>query len=327
MSPHDIAASGAALAGEPRSGAFRGAISTAFFATRPAFLTVTAGAWLMGMASSVLDGVPVGIALAGLCLLFALVAHAGVNVLNDYYDAIDGVDAPNTARVFPFTGGSRFIQNGVLSVRETAYLGYGLLAAVVPAGVWLAFESGSGLLAIGMAGLFVGWAYSARPLSLMRRGWGEPCVGSGFLLIVIGTDFVQRGEFSAMPVAVGLSYALLVTNILFLNQFPDHDSDAATGKRNWVVRLGPQHARWIYPAIALTAYAWWITLVARQVVPGLFALALIAVLPSAFAAWQLFRHAAEPARLAPSIRATIAAALSHAILVVPALWYITRGIS
>jgi 1,4-dihydroxy-2-naphthoate octaprenyltransferase len=44
----------------------------------------------------------------------------------------------------PFTGGSRFIQNGVLSEAETARLGWALLALVVPAGLWLAWQSGPG---------------------------------------------------------------------------------------------------------------------------------------------------------------------------------------
>ena len=30
------------------------------------------------------------------------------NVLNDYHDALNGTDAANTGRVFPFSGGSRF---------------------------------------------------------------------------------------------------------------------------------------------------------------------------------------------------------------------------
>jgi len=35
-----------------------------------------------------------------------------------------------------------------------------------------------------------------------------------------GTDFVQRKGFDAAPFIAGLSYALLVTNLLYINQFP-----------------------------------------------------------------------------------------------------------
>ena len=50
--------------------------------------------------------------LVGWALLAVLLLQAGVNVFNDYYDHDNGCDAANTERVFPFTGGSRFIQNG-----------------------------------------------------------------------------------------------------------------------------------------------------------------------------------------------------------------------
>ena len=36
-------------------------------------------------------------------LLLALVAHAGANVLNDYFDARNGADAANDQGLFPFT--------------------------------------------------------------------------------------------------------------------------------------------------------------------------------------------------------------------------------
>jgi len=311
---------------EPQRGAYRHPLSMWFHATRPAFLTATVSAWLMGVVSSIIDGLTVQPLTAAVALLFALVAHAGVNVLNDYYDAIDGVDGNNTGRIFPFTGGSRFIQNGVMSLPATARLGYGLLALVVPAGLWLTWQSGAGLLLIGAAGLFIGWAYSARPLSLMRRGWGEVCVTAGMLIIVVGSDFVQRGAFVWTPLAVGLPFALLATNILFLNQFPDCASDAQAGKRHWVVRLGPRRALWIYIAIAVLAHAGWLAMSLAGRLPAPMGIALLSGLLSAFAARELIRFAAEPAKLAPAIRATIAAALAHATLAAAGLGVHAAGV-
>jgi 1,4-dihydroxy-2-naphthoate octaprenyltransferase len=92
----------------------------------------------------------------------------------------------------------------------------------------------------------------------------------------------------------GLPYALHVANLLFINQFPDVKADAAAGKRNLVVRLGPQRARWLYALIAIAAYAW-------------------------LAARGLVRNALRPAALDPAIRATIGAALVHGALLAAAL--------
>ena len=182
---------------EPTLAALPNPVLRYLAATRPAFLSVTLVACLLGLAVAHASGVKLALPAALLTVLFALVAHAGANVINDYYDALNGSDAANEQRVFPFTGGSRFIQNGVLSQRETARFGYGLLAAVVPAGLWLSLGAGPGLIVIGLAGLLLGWAYSAPPFELAGRGLGEPAIGASWLLVIVGADFVQRGAYFA----------------------------------------------------------------------------------------------------------------------------------
>lgn len=310
---------------EPTLAALPNPLLRYLLATRPAFLSVTLFGCLVGLASAYWDGVAPQPALAALTVLFAMVAHAGINVLNDYYDALNGTDAANRDRIFPFTGGSRFIQNGVLSVRSTATFGFGLLAAVVPAGLWLTAHSAPGLIAIGMAGLAVGWAYSAPPLQLVSRGLGELAVAAGWLIVVIGADFVQRGEPSLTPVAAGLGYALLVANVLYVNQFPDRVADDAAGKRTLVVRLGPERARFGYIAIAIIAYAWVIAMIVLGELPVPAAISLASAVLSLGAGRILLRHARQPARLAPGITATIGAANLHGVLLtgslVAARWF------
>ncbi|MDP2795788.1 MAG: prenyltransferase [Sulfurisoma sp.] len=290
-----------------------------FVATRPAFLSVTFVGCLLGLASAAAGGIRLDPALATLTMFFALVAHAGANVINDYYDAISGCDAANTERVFPFTGGSRFIQNGVLTLRATGIFGYALLAAVVPAGLYLTAVSDPGLIWIGLAGLIVGWAYSAPPLKLQSRGLGEFGITAGWLLIVVGSDFVQRSGFSFAPVAAGLGFALLVANVLYINQFPDVKADAQAGKRTVVVRLGVQRARWGYALIALLTYGWVVAMVAAGQLPWPALLSLLAAAASFGALRVLWRHAAEPAQLVPAIKLTILAASLHGLLLAAAL--------
>jgi 1,4-dihydroxy-2-naphthoate octaprenyltransferase len=305
--------------GEPTLAAFANPLARYFFATRPAFFPVTLFACLIGLASAYHDGVALAPLAATITLVFALVAHAGVNVLNDYYDALNGTDAINDERLFPYTGGSRFIQNGVLTPRETALLGAALYALVAVAGSWLAWVSGRGLLAIGAAGLFIGWAYSAPPLALNSRGLGEPCVAAGFALVAIGADYVQRGAFAPLPAVAALSYALLVANLLYINQFPDCTADAAAGKRHWVVRLGRSRGRWGYVAIALAAHGWLAGAVAAGMLPAPALVALLSAPLSARAAGRLARDALQPQRLVPAIRATIGAACAHGLLLALAL--------
>lgn len=304
---------------EPTLAAFPNPLLRYFAATRPAFLSVTFAAVAVGLATAYANQVALRPLAAFFTAFFALVAHAGINVLNDYYDALNGTDAINTERQFPFTGGSRFIQNGVISLRAAGIFGYALLAAVVPAGLWLTAYSAGGLIWIGVAGLFIGWAYSAPPLKLVSRGAGEFAVACGWFLVVIGTDFVQRGEFALLPAVAAVSYALHVANILYINQFPDYKADAAAGKRNWVVRLGPRRARWGYVLFAAAAYAWLIIMAAVGWLPWPALLALGAAAPATKAARELLAHAAQPAALVPAIKATIGAAMMHGILLAAGL--------
>lgn len=304
---------------EPSLQRFTNPLATYFAATRPAFLSVTFAGAVIGLGTVSADGLTINWAKAVLTVLFALVAHAGANVVNDYYDALSGTDMNNQARIFPFTGGSRFIQNGVLSLREARLFGYALLAAVIPAGMWLTAHSAPELILIGLAGLLVAWAYSAPPLQLMARGVGELAIVCGWMLVVLGTDFVQRGVFAALPLVAGLPFALLVAAILFLNQFPDIQADAAAGKRTLVVRLGVQKARWGYLLLTATAYLWLAMAVTAGALPPLCALGLLPAALSFMASRTLLQHAASPAQLAPAIKATIAAANINGLLIAIAM--------
>ena len=305
---------------EPTPAALTNPLLKYFLATRPPFLSVSVFAALIGIASVPYSGVGISVPSAALTILFALVAHAGVNVLNDYYDELNGTDRINTDRVFPFTGGSRFIQNGVLTVRETGVFGSVLMGLTVVGGLWLTLRSGGGLLLIGAAGMLIGWAYSAPPLRLNSRGWGEACVATGFALIAIGADYVQRGAFSTVVVTAVIPYALLVMNILYMNQFPDYRADLAAGKHHWVVRLGPARARWGYLLIAAVAYAFLGAMVAVGRLPLLSLAALLPAALSLKAGTALLNHAAVPQRLEPAIKMTIAAASAHGLLLSAAMF-------
>ncbi|MDR2259509.1 MAG: prenyltransferase [Azoarcus sp.] len=310
---------------EPAPGHFRGLAACYFAATRPAFLSVTLTGSLIGLASACLGGAAFDLPRALLVVLLALAVHAGINVINDYHDARSGADAANHERLFPFTGGSRFIQNGVLSARDTGIFGYVLLALVIPPGLWLAWMSGPGLLLIGAAGLFFGWAYTAPPLALVRRGLGETAIAAGWLLVTVGSDYALRGAFSFQPVAAGLSFALLVVDVLYINQFPDRAGDDASGKRTLVVRLGVDAAKWGYLLIGIAAHGWLIVMIGENILPQETGFAAFTVALTLTAGRDLIEYAGNPAALRPAIVRTILAANVHGVLIAAALaWAAVR---
>ena len=309
---------------EPSIGDYSNVAKRYFFATRPAFLLATLAACLLGFASVVNSGIVLKPLLALVTILLALLLHAAVNVLNDYFDDLNGTDDLNGDRVYPFTGGSRFIQNGILTRKQTAQFGYALLACAMLGGLWLVLKVGIGLLLIGSVGVLVGWAYSATPFKLNGRGLGEFCVLIGFLGLIVGADFVQRGIFSWQPVMVGLPYALLVTNLLFINQFPDYKADALAGKRHWVVRLPLAKAAIIYPAVTLLSFAWLAIMVKVQALPKVALLAMLPLLFSLLAARRLKQYYAMPAKLRSAIQLTLVAMLGHALILTVVLFWNAR---
>ena len=310
-----------AIATEPQLNHLSNPIKRYFLATRPAFLTATLAACLLGFASAHFSGVYLQWSLLLVTLLLATILHASVNVLNDYFDALNGTDEINVGRVYPFTGGSRFIQNKILSPRQTVNFGYILLTIAIIGGVCLIASVGAGLLMIGAAGVFLGWAYSASPLRLNSRGLGELAVMLGFLGVVMGADFVQRSTFSLVPILVGLPYALLVTNLLFINQFPDVKADATVGKRHLVVILQPDFAVYLYLFLVIVSVLWVLGLVLTSQLPALSTLSTLPMLLSFRAARLLYRFAKQPMQLRSAIQLTIVAMLSHALILSTVLFF------
>lgn len=283
-------------------------------AIRPAFLLITVVGVALGCASAALDGHTPAVGRAFVTLLLAALAHAAANLLNDYYDALSGCDAANSARIYPYSGGSRVIQNRVLTTGQVARAGYLVLLLVIAGGLWLASQSGHGLVALGLSGVLLAWAYSAPPGRLQSRGLGELTIASAWLLVVVGSDYVQRGAFDFTPIAAGTSFAVLVANILYLNQFPDRAADAQAGKRTLVVRLGSQTARWGALVLTMTAYGWLLAMVASARLP---VRALWALAPAAAHLWAaliLLRLHDQPSQLAPALRLTIFATMLHGVL-------------
>ena len=283
-------------------------------ATRPPFLSVTCVGVLLGLATAAHEEAFRSTPLALITLLFALLAQAGANVINDYYDALSGCDAANTDRIAPFTGGSRFIQEGKLTERATALYGYTLLALVIPAGLWLIAQSGLWLLAIGFAGLLCGWAYSAPPLKLQSRGLGELAIMLAWLAVVIGSDYVQSQILSATAVYAGLVYAPLVANVLFVNQVPDRIADAAVGKDTLIVRCTPAVTPWgslaLYTASAIALAAG----IIDHTLPYYTALTMLAVIPASIALRALFENPTDPSQLRVAIPSTILSCLLAGLL-------------
>ncbi len=243
-----------------------------------------------------------------LAMLAAVLCHAGANVLNDYLDFMSGADNLNPAPLTPYAGGSRMIQRGLLTPRQTRIYGLVLLSTAVPIGLLLVMRTGVPLLAIGLIGVASAWLYSSPPLAINCRGFGEALIGLNFgVLPVLGAYYVQARGYSAGALAASLPIAFLASAILYVNQFPDYEWDRAAGKRTLVVALGRERGVRIYPMFAAAALACIVVAVASGLLPATGLVALAAAAPVWQAARALGAAGGESARMLPAIRITIAA--------------------
>jgi len=267
-----------------------------FLATRLPFLTATIVPVLLGLASAAYDR-HFSPGLAALTLLGAMAVHLGLNVANDIFDTLSGVDAANLTPT-KFSGGSRVLQYGLVSLRQMTALAAVFYGVAIIVGLVLVAISGLGLLWLGVAGVLISYFYTAPPLRLVHRGLGELCVALGFgPIMVLGAYFVQTGHYALRPLILSIPVAILVMLILYANEVPDRFADAKTGKRTLVVRMQPAVVIRGYVAAVAVAYLVVIVGVVFGVLPWPTLISLLTI-PLAYQTWKgLKAHYDSPYQL------------------------------
>ena len=215
-----------------------------------------------------------------LTLLAGSLLHIGTNTSNDYFDHISGTDARNyNYSNKGLNGGSRSIQMGLISpkgILTVAIIAFTLSAV---AGIPLIIKSGLSILWLGLIGFFSGLFYTAPPFKFSsRKGMGELLIGLNFgPLMVAGSALVQTGQLLPQAFLAGIPIGFLIAAVVYMNEFPDYDSDKATGKNTLIVVFGPEKARAGYVALVASAFASIVILAINGTVPMLSLIALLAV--------------------------------------------------
>ncbi|MBU1363919.1 MAG: 1,4-dihydroxy-2-naphthoate polyprenyltransferase [Gammaproteobacteria bacterium] len=225
--------------------------STAWFlACRPKTLSVSLSPVLVGTAVAWHDSAT----LLWLPLLAAALGAAfiqiGTNLFNDVGDFLRGTDTPDRL------GPKRATAEGWLTpnkVKAGAWLSFALAFLC---GIYLVAHGGWPIVAIGLASLAAGWAYTGGPKPIAYSPLGEVFVFIFFGLVAVGGSYYLQ-TFSLTPTAllaaalVGLHAAAVIT----VNNYRDLDGDAKSGKNTLAVRLGRPLTRRLYAAEMLAPYA------------------------------------------------------------------------
>lgn len=260
------------------------AAKRAFHATRPKFYPASVLPVLVGTAWGVYTTSQIDIYLFVLALLATVLVHAASNVLNDVGDETIGTDRRNNQRIYPYTGGSRFIQMGILTQSRMARLGVALLAVAALMGLALVIEKGPVVLLFGLAGIALAVLYSLGPVKLSAIGLGEISVAVAIgVLPVTGAAWLQGAQIDTALLLFSLPVSAWVAAILLINEVPDIDPDGSCGKRTLPVRLGLAGTSKLYLVIQVAAAAIVVLLTVQGQLPLFAPLAPLGLL---FLAWR-----------------------------------------
>ncbi|MDH5661858.1 MAG: 1,4-dihydroxy-2-naphthoate octaprenyltransferase [Elusimicrobiota bacterium] len=190
-----------------------------------------------------------------LTLIGVICVHAGTNLMNDYYDHKSKNDDLNLHPT-AFSGGSRMIQQGLISAKRIFYSALIFFALGSVVGLYLNWVSkGNIILFLGLAGVLLGFFYTAEPLRIGYTGIGELAVGFGFgPLIVSGAYYIQAQRLSLEPLLASIPIGILIMLVLYINEFPDYEADKLVNKRTWIVKLGKERAIKIYYLLLALVY-------------------------------------------------------------------------
>lgn len=226
-----------------------------FLASRPKFLVASVAPVLVGTAAGYAAVGVLQPVLFILALLSIIALQAGANITNDYYDHISGNDWVNINPT-PFSGGRRFIQDGILSAKATLLAALFCLAAGSAIGIVIVLLTQSVfILGLGLIGLLGGFFYTAQPVQLGYRCIGELVIAMLFgLLPVYGSYYLQTGTIDTTPIMPAVIVSLLIFLVILVNEFPDVSADTAVSKRTLIVRLGVPACIWIYRSVLIASF-------------------------------------------------------------------------
>ena len=299
------------------------------------------GLWLKAMRAPFLQATIVPVILGGviawevagkfnwstflLTVLGASLIQIASNMFNDYFDFKSGNDF-QVKHQNPFAGGGRILTAGL--IRPSTHLLVSTSCLVAGSLIGFYFIFGLGLYQLfwlGLIGVISTYFYVGPPFKLAYRGVGEFLVGLNFgPVMTLGAYYVQTQSLASasVPLLASIPIGLLITAVLWINEFPDMDADKAVGKKTLVLRLGYMRSVSVY--VALLALSYFLTLLYAVLkvfvsfpITSFATLISLASLPFALKAVRILRtNYKDPHAIIPANANTIFLHLSFGLLAI-----------
>lgn len=217
-------------------------------AARPATLSIAVVPVVVGTALAWRDAGPIDWIVALVALVAAMLIQIGTNLFNDVGDYERGADTPDRL------GPPRATAMGWLppaDVRRAAATSFGLALVL---GAYLVSVGGWPILAIGLASVAAGIAYTGGPRPIAYTASGEFFVFVFFgIVATTGSHFLQADRFSPAALIAGTILGALAAAVLVVNNYRDLDSDLRAGKITLAVRIGRAATRVEFAALVAAA--------------------------------------------------------------------------
>lgn len=197
-----------------------------------------------------------------LVLICSLFFHAGTNLINDYYDFINGIDKPHTF------GSSGILCKRDLSPGQIRSAGWICFVSGFLLGLILVAVRGLPMFLLGLAGLTGGYFYTAGPLHYKYRGAGDILV---FILMgplmVAGSYFALTGGIHPGVIYSSFPVGCLVAAILHANNLRDIPSDQKAQVKTLASILGRRRSQILYVILIAAAYAGVLLMIVTRILP------------------------------------------------------------
>ncbi|MEM1545855.1 MAG: prenyltransferase [Candidatus Methanomethylicia archaeon] len=252
-----------------------------------------------------------------LTFLGVSLAMAGCYTFNEYFDWRSGVDIiVDEKDITPFNAGSRMLPLGLLNPKTVFKAGFIFYMAAIAIGLYLTLICGFPVLVLMLLGIFTGALYCTPPFMWAYRGIGEFLIGLSYgPLIVLGSFYVQTLSLLLREVIISsLIPGILITLVIWINEFPDYEADRKAGKLNLVVRIGRERAKYIYYLLVGLTYLIVMVGVTCRVMPSA-SLIVLATIPLAIRNCMILsREYVNSRRLIPAMSGTLILFISASLL-------------
>jgi 1,4-dihydroxy-2-naphthoate octaprenyltransferase len=226
----------------------RPTLKTWLMAARPKTLTAALVPVMVGTALAY--GLGVGRWLPALAALVgAMFIQIGTNLTNDYYDFKKGADTEERL------GPKRVTQSGLIAPGTVLASALACFGLAVLTGIYLVVVGGWPIVAIGVASVLAGYAYTGGPFPLAYHGLGDVFVFIFFGLVAVpGTFYVQALTVGPAAWWAAIPVGAIGTALLVVNNLRDASTDVKAGKRTLIVRLGTTAGKVEYVVLLAAAY-------------------------------------------------------------------------